>query len=132
MITNVVKNVTCEAGTNQWREGVSSQLVVRSKLLTKIYVYFSTGCANQVQVQIRKGGAILIPDQAIFKSTPASPYGDYLTGDSQEYWIPVELEIKKSETLEIYYRNLDTTNTHDIMVRFELNVLPTVKSQLRS
>lgn len=132
MIVNVVKNITCQANKTGWTQGVQITLVQRSKRLRGILIWIAKGASNQVQVQIRKGGTIFLPDPTIFKSDPRPIFGDYITGDGDTFYFNMDSEIKKSETYEVYYRNTDGMNTHDIQVAFELHDLPTEKSQLRS
>jgi hypothetical protein len=132
MITNVAKNITCQSGITGWTKAVSIMLTERAKLLTKISVYFTPGSSNQVGIQIRKGGTMLLPDPTIFRSDPTPAYGDFVTGDDMVVDFYFETEIKQSETLEVFYRNTDAISTHDVMILFEFKTLPTVKSQLRS
>jgi len=131
-IAHVVKTVACEAGATNWTLGTKITMLRTRKVLKSVKVWFSRGTGNQVQVKITKGGGILLPDPSIIDADPPADYGDAISGDGWEFEFPMDTEVKKSETLEIYYRNTDSVDVHDIQVTFELHELPTELSHLRS
>lgn len=130
MKNNALVNVNCQKGTNNWTDGAELTMK-RGALLTGLLVWFPPGVESQVYVRVLKAGAPLVPDTMIAEVEPDRSYGDGITGN-RDFKFALETEIKKSEKLTVQYRNLDTSDVHEVMVNFEFSDLDTDKSRLRS
>jgi hypothetical protein len=131
LINNALVNVTCLAGQTDWTTGIKVTMMLNGRLLKRVMVWFPPGVESQVYVRVLKVGAPLIPDTMVAVPEPARNYGDGVTGN-RDITFNTETEVKRSEVIEVQYRNLDATDAHEIMVNFEFHDLPTKKSQLRS
>ena len=102
-------------------------------MIERIKIWFSKGSANQISIIIRLNGNTILPDPTVVETSPQNPGGDGVIGDDREFLFKIYREIKQSEILEVFYRNSDKVDVHDVMVTLELgDQVGSPRSQQRS
>jgi len=121
--------VTAEAGKSAWTTGETLTIQQNEKILRKVTVFIESAAGDRVRVKITKDGTSLIPASGMV-TTSSNDLG-YINMSGYPITMEVNTEVKKSQTVEVQYQNLDSTDAHSLLVIFEFSNLPVERASLR-
>ena len=126
--------ITAEAGKSGWTTASTSTLNVNGKILEKVIVFIESAAGSDVRIKITKDGTALIPSSGVI-TTVEGKNGDNIFGYINMSGYPITMdvmtEVKSSQTIQVQYQNMDSTNTYKALVILEFGILPLQNAQLR-